>query len=242
LFTDDVSCETLAQPEHCETNEAYAYTFTPAKLTRTPRKQENCVAYKEFDEFGADWANEVDANIERMRDEVRAALTEPCIQEAVRQGHSVSVTYIGTTDDRTINYNCQYTGKAYAELKAIAPDIEVDTVIQSFIATGQKFNAGGYGGRAGGNQLLSDLRSLYFAMLFDNLCNETIPEYREMRKSGKLKVHSRGQAIDTRDLPFAFKRAAGVEVRVPQFELISSGTTTSPQRTVMLCPLPGNCR
>ncbi len=242
LFTDDTECTDLEQPEHCETDEAYRYTFTPAKLVRTTRRGENCVNYAEFEQNGPDWADEVDASIERMRDEVGAALHEQCIQEAIRRGHSVSVTYIGTTDDRSINTKCQYTGSDYDEIQSIAPDIEIEKQIEPFIKTGQRFNAGGYGGKAGGNQLLSDLRSLYFAILFDNLCRETIPLYAKLRAEGKMIVKSRGEAVDKRDLPYEFKRAAGVEIKVPDFELISKGFDAVPHRTVHLCEGAGPCK
>ena len=241
LFTDDVVCETITQPEHCTTNEAYTYTFTPAKLTRSNRNAENCVAYREFEENGLEWAAEVDANIERMREEVRAALTESCVQEAVRLGYKVTVTYVGTTDDRSISFKCKYTGEDYEALRALAPNIEIDSAIQPFIRQGQKFNAGGHGGRAGGNQLLSDLRSMYFAILFDNLCTETIPEYRELKTLGKLTIKSRGQAIDMRNIPYAFKRAAGVEISVPDFEVISKAGYIPRNRSVMLCPTSSPC-
>lgn len=236
LFTDDLPCEVLQQPEHCESNEAFTYEFVPAKLIRRSRAAENCVNYDEFLRNGPTWAHDVDRAIERMRDEVGAALNEPCIQEAIRRGYMVDVTYVGTTDDRTINYKCTYTGKAYEEIQSLAPDIHIDTAIVPFITPGRKFNAGGYGGRAGGNQLLSDLRSLYFAILFDNLCKATVPQYAALRARKQMTVRSRGQAIDTRDLPYEFKRAAGVEVRVPDFEIISKGRTGTPSRTVVLCP------
>lgn len=236
LFTDDLPCEVLQQPEHCETNEAYTYEFVPARLIRRSRAAENCVNYDEFLRHGPTWAHDVDRAIERMRDEVGAALNEPCIQEAIRRGYTIDVTYVGTTDDRTINSKCTYTGEAYKEIQALAPDIIIDTAIVPFIEPGRKFNAGGYGGRAGGNQLLSDLRSLYFAILFDNLCTKTVPQYAALRARKQMTVRSRGQAIDTRNIPYEFKRAAGVEVRVPNFEIIRQGRMGTPSRMVVLCP------
>jgi hypothetical protein len=235
LFTNDVECEQLEQPEHCETNEAYTYTFVPARIIREDRRAENCVNYPEFRSNGDAWAELVDVNIERMRDEVGAALHEPCVQEAIRRGLDVTVTYIGTTDDRSISAKCAYTGRGIDEIRQAMTDIEITPEIEPFIKTGQRFNAGGYGGKAGGNQLLSDLRSLFFAILFDNLCKETIPVYRELRSSQRLKVRSRGQAIDERDLPFEFKRAAGVEVRVPDFEVLARDANKVPTRTIRLC-------
>lgn len=242
LFVDDVACEELMQPEHCETNEAYRYDFTPAKLVRTRRGGENCVNYGEFSDSGAVWADLVDRNIEHMRDEVRSALSDPCVVSAVNDGLPVEITYIGTTDDRSIHPKCQYTGKEYAEIRKAAPHIQVDTAIIPFMATGRRFNRGGYGGRAGGNQLLSDLRSLYFAILFDNLCTETIPLYSTLKRSGKLIVRSRGQAIDQRDLPFALKRAAGVEIRIPNYEQRFAGQPTAANRRVVFCTNGAPCR
>lgn len=235
LFTDDLDCEKLQQPVPCETNEAFTYRFTPAKLERIQRRSENCVNYREFTDSGSVWADAVDRNIEHMRDEVRSALTDPCLQAAVARGLAVEVTYIGTTDDRTIHDKCQYTGAAYARVRSAAPHIAIDSAIVPFIATGRHFNRGGYGGKAGGNQLLSDLRSLYFAILFDNLCSQSIPQYRELQQRGMLRVRSRGQAIDQRDLPFALKRAAGVEIRVPGYEETFSNRPHSGGRYVVLC-------
>ncbi|MBI2794618.1 MAG: hypothetical protein HYX66_08240 [Ignavibacteria bacterium] len=104
-----------------------------------------------------------------------------------------------------------------------------------------RVNGGRYGGNAGGNQLLSDLRSLYFAILFDNVCKETISAYRDLRSAGRIKVSSRGQAIDQRDLPYEYKRAAGVDIRIPEFEMINNGFDAHPHRTVHLCE-GGTCR
>jgi hypothetical protein len=83
--------------------------------------------------------------------------------------------------------------------------------------------------------LLSDLRSLYFAILFDNLCRETIPAYATLQQRGQLIVRSRGQAIDNRDLPFALKRAAGVEIRIPEYTQRFSGQTPIANRRVIYC-------
>lgn len=235
LFTDDLVCEHLQQPDHCETNEVYIYSFEPAKLTRTRRGAENCVAYNEFDANGEQWAAEVDRSIEHMRDEVRSALLDGCVQSAIAAGMRVEVTYIGTTDDRSIDPDCKYTGMSIDIVRSYAPHIEIDSAILPFIATGRSFNRGGYGGKAGGNQLLSDLRSLYFAILFDNLCRETIPAYNELQKRGQLVVRSRGQAIDNRDLPFALKRAAGVEIRIPDYTQRFSGQTPVAHRRVVYC-------
>jgi hypothetical protein len=240
LFTDDVPCESITQPEHCETNEAYRYEFQPAKLIRTRRNSENCVNYNELVDSGAVWADMVDRTIEHMRDEVRSALTDQCVKNAIDAGLRVVVTYIGTTDDRSIHTNCMYTGRDFAAVHALAPHIEVDSMIIPFIKEGQHFNRGGYGGMAGGNQLLSDLRSMYFAILFDNLCRESIPLYREYQDRGVLVVRSRGQAIDQRDLPYSLKRAAGVEIRVPQYTKRFAGLKPPAGKTVVMCEA-GEC-
>jgi hypothetical protein len=240
LFTDDVPCESITQPEHCETNEAYRYEFQPAKLIRTRRNAENCVNYNELVDSGAVWADMVDRTIEHMRDEVRSALTDQCVKNAIDAGLRVVVTYIGTTDDRSIHTNCMYTGRDFAAVHALAPHIEVDSMIIPFIKEGQHFNRGGYGGMAGGNQLLSDLRSMYFAILFDNLCRESIPLYREYQDRGVLVVRSRGQAIDQRDLPYSLKRAAGVEIRVPQYTKRFAGLKPPAGKTVVMCEA-GEC-
>jgi hypothetical protein len=77
---------------------------------------------------------------------------------------------------------------------------------------------------------------LYFAIMFDNLCRESIPQYRELQQRGMLRVRSRGQAIDQRDLPFALKRAAGVEIRVPGYEETFAGRPNAGGRNVVMCP------
>ena len=241
LFTDDLVCEHLQQPDHCTTNEVYTYKFEPAKLTRIRRGSENCVAYDEFEDNGEQWATEVDRSIEHMRDEVRSALLDGCVQSAIAAGMSVEVTYIGTTDDRTIDPDCKYTGMSIDMVRSYAPHIQIDSAIMPFIATGRSFNRGGYGGKAGGNQLLSDLRSLYFAILFDNLCRETIPAYAALQQRGQLVVRSRGQAIDNRDLPFALKRAAGVEIRIPEYTQRFSGQTPVANRRVVYCDQAMTC-
>lgn len=235
LFTDDVPCENLEQPEHCETNEAYRYEFQPARLIRTRRGAENCVNYNELVDSGAVWSAMVDRTIEHMRDEVRSALLDQCVTTAIEAGLRVEITYVGTTDDRSIHPNCTYTGRDFDEVHALAPHIQVDSAIVPYIKNGQHYNRGGYGGMAGGNQLLSDLRSMYFAILFDNLCRETIPLYRAYQDKGMLVVRSRGQAIDQRDLPYSLKRAAGVEIRVPQYSKRFAGLKPPAGKSVVLC-------
>ncbi|RPI67065.1 MAG: hypothetical protein EHM43_10055, partial [Ignavibacteriae bacterium] len=182
LFTDDLPCNTLVQPEACASNEAYTYEFVPAVVRRIPRRNENCVRYDEFNSHGPEWAEQVDVAIERMRDEVAAVFNETCVQEAVRRGLPLNVVMFGTTDDRSIDPKCQYTGKAYEDVQEYLGSIQVDEQIRPFIKTHQRFNSKGYGGRAGGNQLLSDLRSMYFAIMFDRLCRESIPLYARLRQ------------------------------------------------------------
>ena len=76
---------------------------------------------------------------------------------------------------------------------------------------------------------------MYFAILFDNLCRETIPLYRAYQDKGMLVVRSRGQAIDQRDLPYSLKRAAGVEIRVPQYSKRFAGLKPPAGKSVVLC-------
>lgn len=241
LFTDDLPCEQLVQPTPCESNEAYQYSFEPAKINRVRRGSENCVNYNEFADSGLVWSDMVDRTIEHMRDEVRSALMDQCVKMAIDAGMRVEITYIVTTDDRSIHPHCMYTGRAYEDIQALAPHIMIDSLIVPYMRTGARFNAGGYGGMAGGNQLLSDLRSMYFAILFDNLCRETIPMYKQLQERGQLIVHSRGKAIDQRDLPYALKRAAGVEIRVPQYSQRLAGIKPPAGKSVVLCDDEG-CR
>ncbi|MFN4986031.1 MAG: hypothetical protein ACK5GI_07800 [Ignavibacteria bacterium] len=44
-----------------------------------------------------------------------------------------------------------------------------------------------------------------------------------------------GQAIDQRDLPYALKRAAGVEIRVPQYTKRFAGLKPPAGKSVVLC-------
>jgi len=235
LFTDDLPCERLPQPDYCLTNEAFTYRFEPARLIRTLRSVENCVDYNEFADSGSVWSDLVDRNIDHMRDEVSSALSDQCVQNAIQAGLQVELTYVGTTDDRSIRTNCMYTGRDFDYVHSFAPHIQVDSSIRPYIQTGQHFNAGGYGGRSGGNQLLSDLRSLYFAILFDNLCRKTIPLYKEYQRQGNLTIRSRGEAIDTRNLPYSLKRAAGIEIRVPMYTQHFAGMKPVPGKSVYLC-------
>lgn len=241
LFTDDKSCEQLQQPVPCESNEAYAYEFTPAVLKRVPRRNENCVRYDEFDRNGAQWASQVDSAIDRMRDEVAAVFNESCMQEAVRRKLPVQVVMFGTTDDRSIDPKCQYTGKAWEDIQQYMSGIAVNEQIIPFIRTRQRFNSKGYGGKAGGNQLLSDLRSLYFSVMFDRICRETIPLYGTLRDNGQLTVMSRGEAIDARNIPYEYKRAAGVTITVPNFQIVKDALKAPPGRRISYCKSACGC-
>lgn len=241
LFTDDQTCEQIQQPVPCENNEAYTYEFTPAVLKRVPRRNENCVRYDEFNKNGERWAMQVDSAIERMRDEVAAVFNESCMQEAVRRNLPVQVVMFGTTDDRSIDPKCQYTGKAWEDIQQYMSGIAVNEQIIPFIRTHQRFNSKGYGGKAGGNQLLSDLRSLYFSVMFDRICRETIPLYGRLRDNGQLTVVSRGEAIDARDIPYEYKRAAGVTITVPNFQIVKDALKAPPGRRISYCKRPCGC-
>lgn len=241
LFTDDQTCEQIQQPVPCENNEAYTYEFTPAVLKRVPRRNENCVRYDEFNKNGERWAMQVDSAIERMRDEVAAVFNESCMQEAVRRNLPVQVVMFGTTDDRSIDPKCQYTGKAWEDIQQYMSGIAVNEQIIPFIRTHQRFNSNGYGGKAGGNQLLSDLRSLYFSVMFDRICRESIPLYGRLRQNGQLTVVSRGEAIDARDIPYEYKRAAGVTITVPNFQIVKDALKAPPGRRISYCKRPCGC-
>ncbi len=235
LFADNLACAQIQQPTPCPNNEAYTYEFTPAVVKRVPRRNENCVRYDEFDRYGTRWAIQVDSAIERMRDEVATVFNETCLQEAVRRNLPVQVVMFGTTDDRSIDPKCQYTGKAWEDVQQYLDGIAVSEQIIPFIKTGQRFNSSGYGGKSGGNQLLSDVRSLYFAIMFDRICRESIPLYARLRQNGQLSVLSRGEAIDARDIPYEYKRAAGVTISVPNFQIVKDALKAPPGRRITYC-------
>ncbi len=222
LFVD----ETCLQ-EPCKSNEVYTFEVVKRQVA------DNCVSYGEFNSKGGEFAAEVDSAINQLRQSMASAFHIPCVKRAIEMGEIVQVEIIGYTDARELHYNCTYTGPDYDEIKGFP---EPDEKIIPFIKNGIKFRSEGYGGEAGGNQLLSDLRAYYTALLLDSLWTETNPTYRRLKYDGQLNVKAYGKAISMEKTSMERQRSIRVKITVPNAdEIIVEGYVPEPSQLRVLC-------
>jgi hypothetical protein len=235
LYKQYAKCASLFESENCMTspcsdNEVYKY-----QVVRTNAAP--CVDYKEFERRGKEFAVEVDSAVALLRDAMSSAFDKPCVERAIRNGDSIQVEIIGTTDPRILNEACLYTGVNFDELNRFVNGfVQPNPQIIPFIREGQKFRTNGFGGKYGGNQLLSDLRAYHTATMLHNVWLNEIPRYKEIFKTNKLSVRAFGEAVSTENTTLERQRSIRVRITVPSVqEFVRKGATAEPGGVRSLC-------
>ena len=208
LFKAYTPCASLFIDSTClnmSCNENELYKFSVVREHVAP-----CVDVAEFDRRGGEFSREVDSSIVLLRAAMRSAFLQPCMIKAIRQRKNIEIEVVGSTDPRALRDFCTYTGPSYDQIKRFA---EADPRIVPFIMKGQRFVSAGYGGQHGGNQLLSDLRAYYTALLLDSIWTEFIPQYAGLRSSGRLTLKAFGEGI-SKETAAVYERQRSIRVRI----------------------------
>jgi hypothetical protein len=211
----------------CTENELYRFSVVRDHVAP-------CVDVVEFDRRGDEFAREVDSSIVLLRAAMRSAFLQPCLVKAMHQRKNIVVEVVGSTDPRVLRDFCTYTGPAYDQIRRFA---EADSRIIPFIKKGQRFSSPGYGGQYGGNQLLSDLRAYYTALLLDSIWTEYIPQYAALKESGRLTLKAFGEGV-SKESAAAYERQRSIRVRVSvpdADEEISGGKVAEPGSMRIVC-------
>ncbi|MFN8368707.1 MAG: hypothetical protein U0Y96_15835 [Candidatus Kapaibacterium sp.] len=211
----------------CDDGDIYSYklNFT-APTVDALRNGGLCIPAKELNdtEGKLQWAHKVDSAVTRYIASMKSALQRACVQTALRDNKVVDVEVIGWTDPRGINDACLYTGKTIDFNKSWVKLNELEKKTQyipnGILKSNTPFSKSG----ASGNQLLSDVRAYYTALLLDSVWTERVPEYRKLKYHNPplLRVVAMGKAIQqqvknagNQTDDYSKRRSANVIVRVP---------------------------
>ncbi|MBN8573840.1 MAG: PD40 domain-containing protein [Candidatus Kapabacteria bacterium] len=204
----------------CDNGDIYSYTldFTPPKVSAY-RNTGLCIPGSELANHQQKilWANRVDTAVETFIANMKSALQRPCVQKAIRKGQKVNVEVIGWTDPRGIDPACLYTGEEinFAKTFIRLHNLEKKKhyLPNGILKSNTRFRNSG----EEGNELLSDVRAYYTALLLDSLWTEYVPDYKLLKSMNPplLEVTAMGKGIKKGQKGYEFKRSANVIVRTP---------------------------
>lgn len=224
----------------CTDNEIFHYrlVFTPPRVEFHRRDGSACIDLAEAKSKGPQFAREVDAAIERIISSMSSALQAPCVQRAIADGKTVTVTVTGWTDPRPLDPTCSYTGPTINVQRGI---VRMDTKDSPYVVADSLPGSGRIPfvrSKAGGNYLLSQLRAYYTALLLDRLWEEQLPTYAALKASGQIDVIAVGKAISQENRDYSERRSIEVRVSVPMPERkVMAGSISSAGSYVKLCQL-----
>ena len=244
IFTTE-DCLVVAHEEPtlpCNKNEMFTYSmkYEAPKAIANRRPGSACINIGEARSKGPEYATEVDKAIDRIAESMTSALRIPCVLREVAKGKPVTVEVTGWTDPRALNTTCTYTGP---DIDLNNRFVELDTKESPYIKDGVipgdgsvKFSQSG----AGGNYLLSQLRAFYASEMLDKTWEASVPEYRELKAKGLLKVKAIGRAVSQDNIDNSQRRSVEVRISVPLSpqELVR-GVIPDPGALIVLCA--GEC-
>ncbi len=206
----------------CPPGELYSFKV------ETIRQHSECIDYKEFDNRGPEFADQVDNAIEQHLKAMESAFGSACIKSAIAKRKPIEVVVEGFTDPRGYGADCHYFGLDIDFTKSVVqvPENEKDHFRHNVAMKKYGF---------GGNQLLSELRAYNLATLLDNVWSENIEQYRLLKKEGLLHITAIGRAIDQHDISFEHRRSAEVRISAISDEPVARSTTPPPGEKVVIC-------
>ena len=234
VFDDDLYTSVEGCPETMLTvteDELYRYTLHQPRIEKE-RQEGICIRWDEMRQRREEFAVKVDSAVALFTDNMRSAFKPLCVDQALKRGDTIRVYVTGWTDPRDIHPLCQYTGD---EIDFDTSPIRLHKIDGTF-ATGRLPHGIGFreydkslgvDRQTQGNQLLSELRAWYTALLLDRVWNEEITEYRKYRLNGQIEVIAVGRAINQSDLSFEQRRSVNVRIEAPVSQL-SMTTAMSP--------------
>ncbi|HCN04363.1 MAG TPA: hypothetical protein DIS79_01990 [Bacteroidetes bacterium] len=239
-------CTKVEHPEPelaCGRNEIYSYSMVyEAPKVAVARRPGVCVDMNEARQKGPLFASEVDAAIDRILESMRSALRVPCVLREVERGKKITVDVIGWTDPRALDPKCVYTGPdVQLDQRSVSLDITDSPYAEDGTIDGEgktKFSVS----KAGGNQLLSQLRALHAAEMLDRIWTRTLPEYKALRDKDLIRVVAIGKAVSQDAVSNDQRRSVEVRVTVPVTATErQQGLVAPPGGTYRLCDGVG-CR
>ncbi len=237
VFDEDLYTSVEECPENMpavEEDDLYRYKLHQPWIER--EKQESiCIRWDEMRQRRDEFAVKVDSAVDLFTDNMRSALQAPCVVRALEREDTVRVYVTGWTDPRDIHPLCRYTGE---EIDFDASGIRLQKVDGTFasgtlphgIGFREYDRAMGTDRQTQGNQLLSELRAWYTAIMLDGVWNERIPEYRELRRKGRVMVVAVGRAINQNDLAFEQRRSVDVRIEAPVLPQSAGSSIAAGQR------------
>ncbi|MEO6940084.1 MAG: hypothetical protein ABI444_08120 [Candidatus Kapaibacterium sp.] len=202
-----------------------------------------CINRKEWRDSSLAYGHRVDSVIELYIEEMKLVFSNEtrCIERAIARGETITIDIVGWTDPLGIDNSCRYTG---ADINFNNSFIQLQEMEQKHgyiengvLKKGTPFSRSGMQG----NQMLSDLRAYFTAMLLDSLWTANIDQYRELRAiPGRLKLTAVGKGISKKDhIPLSEQRSVDVIVTAPVDKRdIYRPDMPPPGSTVTLCAPP----
>jgi hypothetical protein len=221
----------------CQEDDIYRYTLHyTAPTIEAARQPGLCMDMNEARTRRSEFAQHVDSAIAKFVDNMRVALRAPCVQRSIAKGNPVKVEITGWTDPRPLDPLCLYTGndidlnRSFIKLAGIESK---SYIRDGILRNGTHFRESG----ANGNQLLSELRAYYTAVLLDSVWSEQVAEYRALRSQpSMLDVIAVGRAISQDNVPFERRRSVNVVVTTPlDEEAPKPGHLATPGGAIVVC-------
>ena len=161
----------------------------------------DCIDFVNRDKFADEYADVVDGQIPILIQKIRSAFQQPCFLKALQQKKHIDVKVIGYTDSHGYESHCKYAGHPIV-YSGNSLSIEGTTYPIRFNESSSRSYSGlidkgePFRDVAVGNQLLSDLRGIHFAIFLDSLLKDSIDIYRLNRQGERplVRVVAEGHA------------------------------------------------
>ncbi len=182
----------------------------------------DCIDFIDAEKNAGKYAADVDRQIPALVEDIRKAFMEPCVQRALRDKKTIDISVIGYTDRAGYESHCKYVGPPIV-FSGNSVSIGGSTYHVRFKENpGRPYNGiiregEAFVDHANGNQLLSDLRGIHFAILLDSLLKDSIDLYRIHRQGEKplIRLLAEGDAYrPTKESPPPIRNARHRSVRV----------------------------
>lgn len=208
------------------------------------RQPGSCISMDEAKNRRDEFSIYVDSAVVKFTENMRSALRMPCVQRSIHKNKPIKIEVIGWTDPDPLDNACLYTGptidfsQSFVTLENMG---EKPYIKENILHNGEKFRHLNWAKDAGGNQLLSDLRAYFTAVLLDSVWMEMVPEYRELRsQNGRIQLVAVGKAV-SQDKKMSKERQRSVNVRVSsdvESELAGQHKIPKPGDAILLCGQP----
>ncbi len=225
----------------CDRNEVFSYGIKPPIVKpKTIRKRHPgaaCIDTREMRKLldgelmvnDVSYIDAVDNVIYSLIEQMKMTMENPYVNLTREENRKIRIEVYGWTDWRAIDKSCEYTGETIDLNNSF---VKIDTqaihwgkpVTKKYIKNGIIESGTRFVGQwRSGNQLLSDLRAYYIAVLLDELWTKKVPKYKSYRHN--IEIVAIGRSIsNTRGVSLAANRSVDVMIRLDQREKLSEFT------------------